>query len=168
MARVRESLAGVALGCGVHGRGRSARKRGPCSSPSTGGPVGASGLSRTPTCTRPSPTERQPLGALVAGAVKHGCQAVAVADHADRQLRGASPEYMAAVKAARAAHPDTIVIAGLEWNVPPRAGDEHATVLVPDTIDEEAVLAEFKQRWDDYDRVDRAEGDGGGSPALAR
>jgi hypothetical protein len=93
---------------------------------------------------------------LVAKAVENGCQVVAVADHADRQLRGATPEYMTAIAEAKAAHPDLIVIPALEWNVPPSGGDEHATLLVPDDPGAGQMLAEFKKRFDDYDRNDDA------------
>jgi hypothetical protein len=46
-----------------------------------------------------------------------------------------------------------IVLAGLEWNVPPYGGDEHVTVLVEPTADEMVILAEFKSRFDDLDRA---------------
>jgi hypothetical protein len=88
----------------------------------------------------------------VARAREHGCQAVAITDHADRELRTATPEYFAGIAAARAAHPDLVILAGLEWNVPPSGGDEHATVLVAEDATEGEILAEFKRRWDDYDR----------------
>src|SRR5690606_2018579 len=54
----------------------------------------------------------------------------------------------------RAANPDMVVIAGMEWNVPPFGGREHATLLLPDDPNAGAMLAEFKQRFDDYDRGD--------------
>ena len=94
----------------------------------------------------------QTIAALVSRAREEGCQAVAITDHADRKLRAATPEYLADIVAARAAHPDLVILAGLEWNVPPSGGDEHATVLVPQDAAEGEVLAEFKRRWDDYDR----------------
>ena len=47
-------------------------------------------------------------------------------------------------------------VSGLEWNVPPYGGREHATVLVPDGPSEGARLAEFRQRFDDYDRADES------------
>ena len=67
------------------------------------------------------------------------------------KLKGASPEYMAAIQAVRKTQPALTVIAGLEWNVPPFGGDEHATLLVPEGPREESILAEFKRRFDDYD-----------------
>ncbi len=52
-----------------------------------------------------------------------------------------------------------MILAGLEWNVPPRGGDEHATLLVPPGPQEWATLAEFKDRFDDYDLGDRPKPD---------
>jgi hypothetical protein len=45
-----------------------------------------------------------------------------------------------------------VILAGLEWNVPPWGGDDHATVLVPPGPDEWRVLEEFKKQFDDYHR----------------
>jgi len=87
-------------------------------------------------------------------AVKHGCEVIGFPDHAARRLKGASPEYMAAIQAVRKAQPALVVIAGLEWNVPPFGGDEHATLLVAEGPREESILAEFKRRFDDSDVVD--------------
>ena len=87
-------------------------------------------------------------------AVKHGCEVIGFPDHAARRLKGASPEYMAAIQAVRKAQPALAVIAGLEWNVPPFGGDEHATLLVPEGPREDSILAEFKRRFDDSDVVD--------------
>lgn len=96
----------------------------------------------------------QEIGPLVAKAKSFGCQVVAVTDHADSNLTGASPEYSAAVRAARAENPDLLILAGLEWNVPPFGGKEHLSVLVPQGPGEGPMLAEFKQRFDDYGRSD--------------
>jgi hypothetical protein len=98
----------------------------------------------------------QEIAALVTRAKEHGCEAVAITDHADRQLRAGTGEYIGAILAARAANPDMVIVAGLEWNVPPFGGREHATLLVPDDANAGAMLAEFKQRFDDYDRGDES------------
>lgn len=89
---------------------------------------------------------------VVAKAIEHGCRAVAITDHADRNLKAASAEYETAIRALRSAHPDVVILAGLEWNVPPWDGDEHAVVLVPPGTNEWKVLAEFKDRFDDFKR----------------
>jgi hypothetical protein len=96
-----------------------------------------------------------PAEEVVAEAVKNGCDVVAITDHGDRRLEGATPKYGVAIELARVANPKTIVISGLEWNVPPFGGREHATVLMPDGPAEVATLAEFKRRFDDYDRPDK-------------
>ena len=59
----------------------------------------------------------------------------------------------AAIQAVRKTQPALAVIAGLEWNVPPFGGDEHATLLVPEGPREEPILAEFKRRFDDYESL---------------
>jgi hypothetical protein len=95
----------------------------------------------------------------VAGAAKHGCDVVAVTDHLDVNLRAATPEYFAAIAAARKAHAGMTVLAGGEWNVPPWGGDEHATVLLAPQV--ETKLAAFKRLFDDHRRPTH-------DPALAR
>lgn len=87
-------------------------------------------------------------------AVEYGCEAIAITDHADRKLKAATPEYYAAIGAIRSTHPQLVVLAGLEWNIPPYRGREHATVLFPSDTPEENLLAEFKRRFDDYTRDD--------------
>ena len=88
---------------------------------------------------------------VVERARQFGCQGLAITDHADRALGAATPEYRAAIEAARTAHAGFPILAGLEWNVPPRGGDEHATVLVSPGAESWATLAEFKRRFDDFD-----------------
>jgi hypothetical protein len=90
--------------------------------------------------------------ALVDAAAKNGCDAIAITDHADRDRRGASEEYFAELRIRRRQFPDMIILAGVEWNIPPHGGDEHVTVLVEPTLNEAAILAEFKDRFDDLDR----------------
>ena len=89
---------------------------------------------------------------VVAKAAEHGCDVVAITDHADRDLTAATPEYAAAIEAARREHPEMIILAGVEWNIPPWGGDEHATVIVPTGPEEWRVLADFKKRFDDLGR----------------
>jgi hypothetical protein len=87
---------------------------------------------------------------VVAKAQEFGCDVVAITDHTDANLTGATPAYFDAIDAARRAHPTMVILAGIEWNVPPWGGDEHATVLVPPAA--ERRLAEFKERFDDLGR----------------
>jgi hypothetical protein len=87
---------------------------------------------------------------VVSRAKRFGCDAVAITDHADSNLRGQTPEYFDAIDKARDAHPDMIVMAGAEWNIPPWNGEEHATVLVAPKA--ERMLAEFKRQFDDLHR----------------
>ena len=92
------------------------------------------------------------LAEVVTKAIEHGCQAIAITDHADRDLKAATAEYAAAIQGIRSAHPEIVILAGVEWNVPPWNGDEHAVVLVPPGPNEWKTLAEFKERFDDFKR----------------
>ena len=85
-------------------------------------------------------------------AASNGCDVLAITDHADHNLEAATPAYAEAIRQARIEHPELVVLAGLEWNVPPYDGDEHATVLVAPGDDEWRTLAEFKVRFDDFER----------------
>lgn len=90
---------------------------------------------------------------VAAKAAEYGCDVIAITDHADQNLRAATPEYAEAIEIARREHPEMLILAGLEWNLPPWGGDEHATVLLPPGPDELLDLAEFKSRFDDLGRV---------------
>ncbi|MGL4552818.1 MAG: PHP domain-containing protein [Gemmataceae bacterium] len=85
-------------------------------------------------------------------AASFGCDAIAITDHADKNLKAASPEYHEAIEAARRGLPKLIVLTGMEWNVPPWGGDEHATVLISPAADERKVMAVFKSQFDDLGR----------------
>lgn len=93
---------------------------------------------------------RYPLLAIVEAAHQNGCDAVAITDHASRDLRAATPEYFAQVQFARDKFPELLVMAGLEWSIPPYGGAEHASLLVSQA--DESLLTEFKQRFDDFER----------------
>ncbi|SRR5579883_732811 len=90
---------------------------------------------------------------VVRQAERFGCNVMAITDHADRNLKAATREYLEAIQVERRRHPDLILLAGLEWNLPPWGGDEHATVLIHPDLDEWSVLSRFKERFDDLDRV---------------
>lgn len=98
---------------------------------------------------------------VVAAAAKNGCDAVAITDHTDDGLKAATPEYLAAIQAARAATPAVTVVTGVEWNVPPGKGQEHAGVLFPTEMEKVELLALFKDRFDDWNKK-------GENPELAR
>ena len=56
---------------------------------------------------------------LLNRATVYGCDAVAITDHTDLNLKAATPEYFDAIEKAREARPNMIVFAGVEWNIPP-------------------------------------------------
>lgn len=89
---------------------------------------------------------------VVDRAASFGCDVVAITDHADGGLKAATPEYHAAIAAARARHPALVVLTGIEWNVPPGKGQDHAVVLFPPALDDAALTGEFKQTFDDENK----------------
>ena len=97
------------------------------------------------------------VSVVAAKAREFGCDAIAITDHGDQNLKAASLEYAEAIEVARREHPELLILAGLEWNVPPWKGDTHATVLMPGGPDEFLHLADFKSQFDDFERKDPAE-----------
>jgi hypothetical protein len=87
---------------------------------------------------------------VAAGAAAHGCDVVAITDHSSVRLNAATPEYAAAIQRARTDNPNLTVITGLEWNVPPGTGDEHAGVLFPASDEGLDRLSAFKTRFDGF------------------
>lgn len=85
-------------------------------------------------------------------AAQYGCDVLAITDHADCDLTAGTHEYIEAIKAARRQHSDLVVLAGLEWNIPPYDGDEHVVILFPPGPGEGQDLADFKARFDDLGR----------------
>jgi hypothetical protein len=86
---------------------------------------------------------------LVDRAVTNGCDVLAITDHTDGDLKAATPEYHAAIASARARVPKLVLITGIEWNVPPGKGQDHAVVLFPPEMDNAVMTGEFKNRFDD-------------------
>lgn len=78
-----------------------------------------------------------------------GCDAIAITDHGDLSRAAATPEYFEAIRSARAAFPGLLIIAGLEWNIPPYGGREHVNLLVAPV--HESLLAEFRTRFERSD-----------------
>ena len=97
------------------------------------------------------------VSVVAAKAREFGCDAIAITDHGDQNLKGASLEYAEAIEVARREHPELLILAGLEWNVPPWKGDTHATVLMPGGPDEFLQLADFKSQFDDFKRTEQTE-----------
>lgn len=87
-------------------------------------------------------------------AVANGCDALAITDHSDGDLKAATPEYHAAIAATRTrVQPQGLMlIAGFEWNPPPGKGQDHAAVLLPDAWDTATLTATFKERFDDLNK----------------
>jgi hypothetical protein len=89
---------------------------------------------------------------VAAKAAEYGCDVLAITDHTDGNLNAATPEYHAAIADARTRTPDLVLLTGLEWNVPPGRGDDHATVLLPAVREnDDRWAAEFKRKFDDLD-----------------
>ena len=93
-----------------------------------------------------------PIDAVVDQAVTHGCDVLAITDHSDGGLTAATPEYHAAIAAARGRAPQMVVLTGIEWNVPPGKGQDHAAVLFPPELEDAALTGEFKEKFDDLNK----------------
>ena len=89
---------------------------------------------------------------VVDRAIANGCDVLAITDHTDSGLKAATPEYHAALAAARSRVPALVLLTGFEWNIPPGKGQDHAVVLVPPGLDGEEVWSDFKRRFDDLDK----------------
>lgn len=90
-----------------------------------------------------------PVDTVVAAAQKYGCDVVAITDHSDRSRKARTAEFVDAIREARARHPALTVMTGMEWNVPPGKGTEHATILFPSTSEGADVLLRIKEQFDD-------------------
>lgn len=91
---------------------------------------------------------------IASHAQKFGCDALAITDHGDHNLKGVfSSAYWEDFAEASKAQEALTLIAGLEWNIPPFAGREHMTLLLPETTNHEQLIAEFRNRFDHYGRT---------------
>lgn len=85
---------------------------------------------------------------------KFGCDAVAITDHGDHNLKGVfSAEYWQDFSNATTKFTDLTLIAGLEWNIPPFAGREHMTLLLPESVDHDRLISLFRERYDHFGKT---------------
>jgi histidinol phosphatase-like PHP family hydrolase len=98
------------------------------------------------------------INEIAANAIKYGFDVIAITDHSDRNLQGASLEYERHISIARRTFPNLIILSGIEWNIPPYDGDQHVSVLISPGPNEFDILREFKKKFDDHQREEhRAE-----------
>ena len=93
---------------------------------------------------------------LAAKANEFGCDAIAITDHGDGNLPTVlSDPYFDDIDRANFRYPNLTVMPGLEWNIPPFNGREHATVLLPQSNNQKRLLRRFRQNFDHYRNVSR-------------
>ncbi|MGR5545807.1 PHP domain-containing protein [Vibrio sp. PNB22_2_2] len=83
-------------------------------------------------------------------AVSYGCDAIAITDHSDGDLHAGSLDYFLEIEAIDRAFPTLSIISGLEWNLPPYEGREHATLLFPEGHTAAMIASQFRRQFDDY------------------
>ncbi len=82
-------------------------------------------------------------------AYSFGCDAIAITDHGYYNFeKVASKEYFNVITSEDNNYPYMTIIPGLEWNIPPFMGREHATVLLPEYTNTQNDLSTFKERFD--------------------
>jgi len=82
-----------------------------------------------------------------------GCDAIAITDHGDYNLsKVATQEYFDTIESEDNKYPYMTIMPGLEWNIPPFMGREHATVILPKHINSQRDLKAFKERYDSLGR----------------
>lgn len=80
-----------------------------------------------------------------------GCDVIAITDHGDQNLSGVlSDSYFNDIDKANKDNDGLTVMPGLEWNVPPFNGREHATVLLPQHSEIKRQLRQFRTSFDHY------------------
>ena len=93
---------------------------------------------------------------LATRAAINGCHVLAITDHSDHSVKAASNEYFIALAEIRGKIPQMIVLAGIEWNVPPYNGQEHVNLIVDPQI-EQTVLPQFRLKFERNARLATAE-----------
>lgn len=85
-----------------------------------------------------------------------GCEAIAITDHGDHNIsRVLSDAYFTDITKANYDYPRLTVMPGIEWNVPPFAGREHATIILPATQNHKSKLREFRTQFDHFEEADK-------------
>lgn len=94
---------------------------------------------------------KEDIDEIARQAASYGCDAIAITDHGDRNLKGVlSDDFFNDVAMADGRYLNMTVIPGFEWNIPPFNGREHATVLFANESGSKNALAEFRRRFDHY------------------
>ncbi|MBC7004729.1 PHP domain-containing protein [Photobacterium sp. BZF1] len=83
-------------------------------------------------------------------AMRFGCDVIAITDHADGDLDAGSLDYFLEIESINDLTPELLIISGIEWNLPPYNGREHATILFPEGEDTSFVASRFREKFDDF------------------
>ncbi len=83
-------------------------------------------------------------------AQEYGCNVIAITDHTDGNLSAGTLDYFKEIDDTNRQFPNLSIISGLEWNLPPYKGREHATLLFPDGESTILTASKFKSMFDDY------------------
>lgn len=83
---------------------------------------------------------------LVRKSYAAGCRAVAITDHSDVSTKAGGQEYLSTIAGVRKKYPNHVLLAGLEWNVPPHLGRIHMGVLLHPLVEQHLIA--FKQQFE--------------------
>jgi len=96
---------------------------------------------------------RKTVAQIASKASEFGCDAIAITDHGDYNLnKVATQKYFDVIRMEDTKYPYMTIMPGLEWNIPPFMGREHATVLLPKHNNSQRDLKAFKDRYDSWGR----------------
>ncbi len=87
---------------------------------------------------------------VVEKAADFGVDVIAITDHSDYNLKAATTEYFEEINAVRNRYPDMIILAGVEWNIPPWGGREHSCVIIHPSAEKSMVMTEAEETFDTY------------------